>query len=144
MSRLAPPDPEFLPGIQVDTTYTLRGSVPVVTLFHPHAHTRNVVAGTAMLAIASGLGLRYGRHFPRTGQCVYNIWDYWALDYGHPRDVLTFFPQDLIWPHVVRGGGGCFLAVSLEHEPRPANEVRILTGRVALRYQAPREWMRAR
>ncbi|WP_030775193.1 hypothetical protein [Streptomyces sp. NRRL F-2664] len=80
MSRLAPPDPEFLPGIKVDTTYTLGASVPVVTLFRPHAHTRNEVAGTAMLAIASGLGLRYGRSFPRTGQCVYNIWDYWARD----------------------------------------------------------------
>ncbi|MEU6211861.1 hypothetical protein ABZ891_18385 [Streptomyces sp. NPDC047023] len=143
MSRLAPPDPEFLPGIRVDTTYTPRGSLPVVTLFHPHAHTRNVAAGTAMLAIASALGLRYGRHFPRTGQCIYNIRQYWALDYGHPGDALNFFPPDPVWPHVVRGGEGCFLAVSLEHEPRPADEVRILTGRVALRDRAPREWWRA-
>ncbi|MFE5860205.1 hypothetical protein ACFQ77_06540 [Streptomyces virginiae] len=145
MSRLRPPDPEFLPGIQVDTTYTGSGSWPVLTLFHPHAHSRNVVAGTAMLAIASGLGLRYGRNFPRTGQHVYDIRGYWVLDYGHPRDALRFTPQDVIWPHVVRGGGGALVAVSLDHEPRPAEpEHRLLTGRLALRHRAPREWERLR
>ncbi|WP_079408417.1 hypothetical protein [Streptomyces sp. 3211] len=141
-SRFAPPDPEFLPGIRVDTTYAGSGSAPIVTLFHPHAHSRNLVAGTAMLAIAAGLGLRYGRSFPPTGRYVYDIHNTWSLDYGHPRDVLSFVPRDLIWPHVVRGCGGALVVVSLEHEPRPADD-RMLTGRLALRLHAPREWMRA-
>ncbi|MET9324735.1 hypothetical protein ABZX75_31965 [Streptomyces sp. NPDC003038] len=142
MSRLSPPDPEFLSGICVDTRYTEGGS-PVVTLYHPHAHSRNTVTENAMLAIASRLGLRYGRHFPRTGQHVYDIEGVWALDYGHPRDCLRFEPGP-VWPYVARGAGGVLVVVSLEHEPRPSPKARVLSGRLALRRRAPREWTRAR
>ncbi len=61
--------------------------------------------------------------------------------YGHPRDVLTFFPQDLSGRTWYAAAGAASWPISLEHEPRPQNEVRILTGRGALRYQAPREWI---
>ncbi|OEJ21089.1 hypothetical protein [Streptomyces subrutilus] len=141
MSRMTPPDPGFLPGIRVDTSYAQDGA-PVVILFHPHAHTLNVATEAAMLAIASRLGLRYGRRFPRTGEYVYDIHGQWCLDYGHPRDVLQFYPGP-VWPHVARGFGGALVAVSLEHEPRPAEE-RLLTGRLALRHRAPRDWAQAR
>ncbi|MEU7068324.1 hypothetical protein [Streptomyces sp. NPDC046161] len=141
-SRFSPPDPGFLPGICVDIDYTTNGW-PVVTFFHPHAHSRNDGVGTAMLAIAAQLRLSYGHRFPRTGQYVYDINGHWALDYGHPRDVLHFTP-DPLWAHAARGGGGALVAVSLEHEPRPAAEERILTGRLALRQRTPRDWPRAR
>ncbi|MFJ6722539.1 hypothetical protein [Streptomyces sp. NPDC091259] len=96
-----------------------------------------------MLAIATWLRLGYGRRFPRTGQYLYDINGIWALDYGHPRDVLHFTPGPL-WPQVVRGNGGALVAVSLEDQPRPASEGQILTGRLALRQRTPREWQRPR
>ncbi|MEV6684554.1 hypothetical protein AB0N28_04335 [Streptomyces sp. NPDC051130] len=138
MSKLSPPGPEFLPGIRVDTSYA-SNMWPLVTLFHPHAHRQNYAARQAMLAIATGLRLRYGVHFPRTGEYVYNIGGIWCLDYGHPREVLHF-PPSPVWPDVVRRLGGALVAVSLEHEPRPSDEDRILTGRLTLRHEAPRGW----
>ncbi|MCX5278088.1 hypothetical protein [Streptomyces virginiae] len=142
MTSLPPPDPEFLPGIAIDTRYTGSGA-PVVTLYHPHAHSQNGAVGTAMLAIAARLGLRYGRHLPRTGEYIYDLREGWFLDYGHPRDALRFWPGTL-WPHVARGAGGAVVAVSLEHEPRPVEDERILTGRLALRRWPPRSWRSAR
>ncbi|MFD6874404.1 MULTISPECIES: hypothetical protein [unclassified Streptomyces] len=67
----------------------------------------------------------------------------WAVDYGHPHDALSFDPG-LLWPCVVRGGGGAIVAVSLDDEPRPTHQARILTGWLALRKQAPREWRHPR
>ncbi|RSS94241.1 hypothetical protein EF903_06800 [Streptomyces sp. WAC05292] len=142
MTSLPPPDPGFLPGIAIDTRCTASGT-PVVTLYHPHAHALNDGVGSAMLAIASRLGLRYGRHLPRTGEYIYDLYEGWFLDYGHPRDVLHFTP-DFLWPHMVRGAGGAVVAVSLEHEPRPVEDERILTGRLALRRRPPRTWPSAR
>ncbi|MEV6683935.1 hypothetical protein AB0N28_01040 [Streptomyces sp. NPDC051130] len=137
---MCPPDPDFLPGICIDTGFAPSGR-PVVTLFHPHAHARNDGVRTAMLAIATNLHLGYGHRFPYSGQYLYDINGIWALDYGHPRDVLHFAPGPL-WAQVVRGNGGALVVVSLELHPRPASERHILTGRLALRQRAPREWQR--
>ncbi|MGW3326312.1 hypothetical protein [Streptomyces virginiae] len=143
MSRtLAPPDPGFLPEILVTTDFTTRSHQPVVTLFHPLCHAGSGVE-TAMRAIAFHLRLDTGYGFPRTGEYVYDIQNHWALDYGHPRKVLQFPAwRNVLWCAVVRGHGGALVAVSLEHEPRPES-ARILTGRLALRRQAPRAWERA-
>ncbi|MGW6859168.1 hypothetical protein [Streptomyces xanthophaeus] len=125
----------------METTFSRIGW-PIVTLFHPHAHSRNAATEAEMLAIASSLGLRYGRQFPRTGHYIYNISGLWCLDYGHPRDTLQFWPTDQ-WPQRVRGSGGALIAVSLDHEPLTTDD-RMLTGRLALRNRAPREWVQTR
>ncbi|MFJ5635128.1 hypothetical protein ACIQF5_21125 [Streptomyces goshikiensis] len=52
------------------------------------------------------------------------------------RGALRFLPGDSLWQLAARGSSGVLVAVSLEHERRPANE-RMLTGRLALRRQAP-------
>ncbi|MDX2394107.1 hypothetical protein NJL88_29415 [Streptomyces sp. DK15] len=139
MSRLSPPGSAFLPEIRVDTD-ALSSGHSLVTLSHPHAHLRNSEAEHAMLAIASRLGLRHGTDFPRTGQYIYNIGEFWALDYGHPRDCLSFSPTNFLWPFIARERGGTFVAVSLGPIDKPEAAQRILTGRLALRERAPREW----
>ncbi|MER5482540.1 hypothetical protein ABT024_04900 [Streptomyces sp. NPDC002812] len=138
---LPPPDPGFLPGIKVDARCTT-GRAPLVTFFHPHAHRQNSATGMAMLAIAARLRLRYGTSFPRTDQYLYYLSGAWCLDYGHPQDLLHF-PVGPVWSAMAHAAGGALVAVSLEHEPRPADE-RLLTGRLALRYEAPPDWPKAR
>ncbi|MFD8146124.1 hypothetical protein [Streptomyces sp. NPDC059708] len=138
MTFFRPPEAEFLPGIAVQTIVTTRG-VPIVTLYHPHAHERNTAVETAMTAIGALLGLRYGRHFRRSREYIYDIDDTWYLDYRHPQHVLCFPVAHWLWPYAVRGRGGALVAVCLEHEPS-APEGRIMTGSLALRRAAPRDW----
>ncbi|MFH8892956.1 hypothetical protein [Streptomyces sp. NPDC017949] len=140
----SPPGPEFLAGIRVDATWT-RSRGAAVTFWHPHSHvpSENEAARIGMLAIAEGLGLRRGLDFPHTGRFIYDVAGTWAVDYGHPHDALSFEPGPQ-WPWAVRAGGGAIVAVSLDDEPRPTRQDRILTGWLALRKQAPHEWRHPR
>ncbi|MFJ8166552.1 hypothetical protein ACIRBY_37310 [Streptomyces sp. NPDC096136] len=117
---------------------TIHG-VPIVTLYHPHAHPQNTGVEQAMTAIGALLGLRYGRHFRPSHEYVYDFGGDWYLDYGHPRDLLRFPVANWLWPYAVHGRRGALVAVCLEHEPS-APEGRIMTGALALRQVAPRDW----
>ncbi|MFD6874547.1 MULTISPECIES: hypothetical protein [unclassified Streptomyces] len=108
-----------------------------VVLGHPEAHVRRETTVDRYLrGIATGLGLHVGEGYPSTPHVLYYVQGMWALDYGHPEDLLALPRPSHGWALRAQTDRGAHVGVCLDPVLPASRPDHMLTGTVG--YKADR------